>query len=160
VVATLRRMGLDQAAEEALKQLPDPVDLDQVNMLCDRLAISRGELISRMGGSPLRPGTVPPGGRHPARVARRGVAAQAHSRHHRDPEPLHPTTVRSRRLLRLAGGFGVRCEISQRSSAALATALSIARGSGLTDVPATRTVGVASTPRAVARAVTHVAQSR
>ena len=34
------------------------------------------------------------------------------------------------------------------------TAAAIARASGCTAVPATRTVGVASTPRAVARAVT------
>jgi hypothetical protein len=66
VVDTLRQMGLDLAAEEALKQLPDPVDLDQVNMLCDRLAISRGELISRMGGSPLQSGGGCLHGKHPA----------------------------------------------------------------------------------------------
>jgi hypothetical protein len=52
VVDTLRRMGLTQAADEALRVLPDPVDLDEAEVFCERHGIFRDDLISRMGGSP------------------------------------------------------------------------------------------------------------
>ena len=50
--------------------------------------------------------------------------------------------------------------VSQRPPCAAATAALIGPASGLTSAPATRTVGVASTPSAAARAVTYVGQSR
>jgi hypothetical protein len=52
VVDRLRRMGFPQAADEASRVLPDPVDLEQAHDFCDRLGISRDELINRLGGSP------------------------------------------------------------------------------------------------------------
>jgi hypothetical protein len=52
VVDMLRQMGLSQAADEASRTLPDPVDLDRIDEFCERAGISRGEFISRMGGSP------------------------------------------------------------------------------------------------------------
>jgi hypothetical protein len=48
----LRRMGYQEAADEAARVLPDPVSMDQIRELADRYGISRDELISRMGGSP------------------------------------------------------------------------------------------------------------
>ena len=64
-----------------------------------------------------------------------------------------------RRVPRRSGG-GIRVRRVQRRSVIPATTAAIDRASGLTTVPATRTVGVASTPSAVARAVTYGAQSR
>jgi hypothetical protein len=52
VADTLRKMGMPEAADEALRVLPDPVDLSQVEEFCERHGLSRDELISRMGGSP------------------------------------------------------------------------------------------------------------
>jgi hypothetical protein len=59
-----------------------------------------------------------------------------------------PSTVRQ-----CAGAGGVRGS-AQHRPAAWVTAAVISRGCGLTAAPATRTVGVASTPAATARAVT------
>ena len=56
-------------------------------------------------------------------------------------------------------GGPARCA-GQRFPAAAVTAAVIACESARTTVPATRTVGVAWTPRAVARAVTYDGQSR
>jgi hypothetical protein len=56
-------------------------------------------------------------------------------------------------------GTPARCRV-QRYPVASATAAAMDRASGLTAVPATRTVGVASTLSAAARAVTYGAQSR
>ena len=53
VVDTLRRNGYPQEADEALRDLPDQVDLQQLQEFGDRHGISRDELVSRMGGSPL-----------------------------------------------------------------------------------------------------------
>jgi hypothetical protein len=45
----MNHMGYPEAAEEASRVLPDPVDLEQVS---NRHGISRAELESRMGSSP------------------------------------------------------------------------------------------------------------
>lgn len=52
LVATLRRLGYPQEADDALRFLPDEVDLKQLHEFADRHGISRDELTSRMGGSP------------------------------------------------------------------------------------------------------------
>jgi hypothetical protein len=52
VVDVLRRLGRTQAADEASRELPDPVDLQQLETLAMRCGISRDDLISQMGGSP------------------------------------------------------------------------------------------------------------
>jgi hypothetical protein len=52
VVDRLRRMGMTQAAEEAARVLPDPVDLGEVASFCEQHGLSRDELTDRMGGSP------------------------------------------------------------------------------------------------------------
>lgn len=52
VVDTLRRLGYAQQADEALQELPDPVDYEQVKQFGEQHGISRDELIDRMGGSP------------------------------------------------------------------------------------------------------------
>ncbi len=52
VVDTLRRLGYTQEAEEAARELPDPVEVEQLTEFGDRHGISMAELTSRMGGSP------------------------------------------------------------------------------------------------------------
>lgn len=52
LVDTLRRLGYPQEADEALRVLPEEVDLKQLQEFGDRHGISRDELTSRMGGSP------------------------------------------------------------------------------------------------------------
>jgi hypothetical protein len=52
VADILRRLGYQQEADEALRVLPDEVDLKQLQEFGDRHGISRGELIDRIGGSP------------------------------------------------------------------------------------------------------------
>jgi hypothetical protein len=52
VVDILRKTGFSEAADEATRVLPDPVDLDHAAEWGARYGISRDELISRMGGSP------------------------------------------------------------------------------------------------------------
>jgi hypothetical protein len=52
VVDMLNRLGYPQLAEEASRDLPDPVDADQVGTWWIQHGLSRDELISRMGGSP------------------------------------------------------------------------------------------------------------
>jgi len=52
VADSLRRMGYSQAADDALRVLPEELDREQVEEFCDRYGISRDEAISRMGGSP------------------------------------------------------------------------------------------------------------
>jgi hypothetical protein len=51
-VHTLRRLGYTQAAEEAERELPDQVSLEEVKKFADRYNISRDEVMSQMGGSP------------------------------------------------------------------------------------------------------------
>lgn len=52
IVEMLRRAGLPEAAEEANRSLPDPVELEHALKFGERYGITRDELISRMGGSP------------------------------------------------------------------------------------------------------------
>lgn len=49
---TLRRLGYPEAADEALQILPEEIDLEELEEFGNRHGISRGELVSRMGGSP------------------------------------------------------------------------------------------------------------
>jgi antitoxin component HigA of HigAB toxin-antitoxin module len=52
IVATLRRAGFAEAADEALRVLPDPVDTDQIQAFCQQHNLTLDDLISQMGGSP------------------------------------------------------------------------------------------------------------
>jgi len=52
VVDILRRTGFPEAADQAMRVLPDPVDLDRVAGWAAPYGITKDELISRMGGSP------------------------------------------------------------------------------------------------------------
>jgi hypothetical protein len=52
VVDILRRTGLPELAEETLRVLPDPVDLDFAAKVLQSYGVTRDELIDRMGGSP------------------------------------------------------------------------------------------------------------
>jgi hypothetical protein len=52
VVNLLRYLGYPQAADEALRDLPDVVDQKEAREWCERHGISRDELIDLMGGSP------------------------------------------------------------------------------------------------------------
>jgi hypothetical protein len=52
VVNTLRRLGYENEAEDAARELPDPVDQEQLTEFGDRHGISAAELTDRMGGSP------------------------------------------------------------------------------------------------------------
>jgi hypothetical protein len=52
VVDMLRRTGLPELAEEALRVLPDPVDLDFAAEVLQSYGVTMDDLIDRMGGSP------------------------------------------------------------------------------------------------------------
>jgi hypothetical protein len=52
VVDVLRKAGLPEMADEALRDLPDPVDSEQAAAWAVPYGINMGDLISRMGGSP------------------------------------------------------------------------------------------------------------
>jgi len=52
VVDVLRKAGLPEMAEEAQRELPDPVDSEQAAAWGMPYGISMDNLISRMGGSP------------------------------------------------------------------------------------------------------------
>jgi len=52
IVRLLRRAGLEDAAEEAERVLPEKFDLMRAAEFGMRHGITRDELISRMGGSP------------------------------------------------------------------------------------------------------------
>jgi hypothetical protein len=52
LVALLRRLGYEQAADEALRVLPDELDYKQLREFGDRHGIDRDVLTDRMGGSP------------------------------------------------------------------------------------------------------------
>jgi hypothetical protein len=49
--STLRRTGFPEAAEEALRVLPDPVEGDQIAAFLAPYGITLDELINRMGGT-------------------------------------------------------------------------------------------------------------
>jgi hypothetical protein len=48
----LRKAGFHEAADEAVRDLPDPVDLDHVQQWGWQRGITRDVLISQVGGSP------------------------------------------------------------------------------------------------------------
>jgi hypothetical protein len=52
VVDVLRTAGLSEAADDAQRDLPDPVDSDQVAAWGVPYGINMGALMDRMGGSP------------------------------------------------------------------------------------------------------------
>ena len=52
VIDVLRKAGLPEMADDALHDLPDPVDREQVAAWAVPYGINLDELISRMGGSP------------------------------------------------------------------------------------------------------------
>jgi len=52
VADLLRRAGLTEMAEDAVRDLPDPVDNEQVAAWAVPYGINMDELMSRMGGSP------------------------------------------------------------------------------------------------------------
>jgi hypothetical protein len=52
IVTNLRRTGYGELADEAVRTLPDPVDLDQLMAFAQSHGVSRDDLISEMGGSP------------------------------------------------------------------------------------------------------------
>ena len=49
LVDTLRRIGYPEEADEALRVLPDDIDLKQLQEFGDRHGINRDTLINRMG---------------------------------------------------------------------------------------------------------------
>jgi hypothetical protein len=51
-VDSLRRLGYPQAADDAERELPDQVSLEEIQKFADRHGLSRDEVVSRMGGSP------------------------------------------------------------------------------------------------------------
>jgi hypothetical protein len=52
IVAVLRRAGLQDAADEANRSLPEKVDVEDVVQFGARFGITREWLTERMGGSP------------------------------------------------------------------------------------------------------------
>ena len=52
VVDTLRHLGFNEAADAALRELPDEIDREQLVKFGDRHGIGSNTLIDRMGGSP------------------------------------------------------------------------------------------------------------
>ena len=52
VADVLGRAGLPEMADDALRDLPDPVDSDQAAAWAVPYGINLGELVNRMGGSP------------------------------------------------------------------------------------------------------------
>jgi hypothetical protein len=52
IVEVLRKTGHSEAAEEADRSLPDPVELERAAEFGMRFGITRDQLISGMGGSP------------------------------------------------------------------------------------------------------------
>ena len=52
VADTLRRLGYEQEAEEALRVLPEEFDLGQLEEFGEQHGLTREMLAERMGGSP------------------------------------------------------------------------------------------------------------
>jgi hypothetical protein len=52
VVDELNRLGYGELADEASRDLPDPVDIDRLEEWCVQHGVSKDQVISRMGGSP------------------------------------------------------------------------------------------------------------
>ena len=51
IALTLRRTGFPEAAGEAQRVLPDPVEGDQISVFLAPSGITLDELVSRMGGT-------------------------------------------------------------------------------------------------------------
>jgi hypothetical protein len=51
-VDLLKRLGYSELADEALRELPDPVDVHRLEAWCAQHGLSYSTLITRMGGSP------------------------------------------------------------------------------------------------------------
>lgn len=51
-VDLLKRLGYRDLADEALLDLPDPVDVHRLEAWCTEHGLSYDTLVSRMGGSP------------------------------------------------------------------------------------------------------------
>jgi len=52
VAHLLRRLGLPRLADRALRELPDPVDEDQIETWGLRYGLTKDGVISQIGGSP------------------------------------------------------------------------------------------------------------
>jgi hypothetical protein len=52
IVEILRRTGYKELADEAERDLPDPVEQDQLQAFAETHDIDRDSVISEMGGSP------------------------------------------------------------------------------------------------------------
>ena len=52
VADLMRHVGFKELADEASRDLPDPVDVKQLEAWCTQHGLSYDYLISRMGGSP------------------------------------------------------------------------------------------------------------
>jgi hypothetical protein len=52
VIAELRRLGYQEAADAAVRELPDEVTQRDLEEFGNRHNLSRDELVNRMGGSP------------------------------------------------------------------------------------------------------------
>jgi hypothetical protein len=52
LVDTLRRAGFAEAAREAQRILPDPVEFEEAAEVLQSYGITQDEMISQMGGSP------------------------------------------------------------------------------------------------------------
>jgi hypothetical protein len=52
VIDMLRSWGYSQLADEASRELPDPVDIDEFRDWNMQHGLSRDDIISHMGGSP------------------------------------------------------------------------------------------------------------
>ena len=52
LVDILRRLGYTQAADDALREMPDEFDLEQLQKFGERHGITRDEVTDAMGGSP------------------------------------------------------------------------------------------------------------
>ena len=52
VIDELRRLGYREAADAAVRELPDQVTQKELEEFGDRQGISVDELVNRMGGSP------------------------------------------------------------------------------------------------------------
>jgi hypothetical protein len=68
---TLRRTGFPEAAEEAVRVLPDPVDGDQIAAFLAPYGITLDEIVSRMGGASERLAGGWPGGPRASSLAMR-----------------------------------------------------------------------------------------
>jgi hypothetical protein len=52
VIGVLRRCGFSQLADEASRDLPDPVEVDRLVAWGMQRGVSTDDMVSQMGGSP------------------------------------------------------------------------------------------------------------